>query len=163
MTYRSPVADILFSLKHVAGLDEAIAAGLFGDLDPDTAASVIAEAGQFAHRGDRAARPDRRSRVGARYENGVVTIAAGLSRRLSGNGRRAGWSGVTAAPEDGGMGLPHSVNFACSEIWTGASMGFALCPLLTKARSARSTRMASDELRETYLTQASSAANGPAR
>ena len=48
MSYRSPVADILFSLKHVAGLDEAIESGLFGDLDVDTVAAVISEAGRFA-------------------------------------------------------------------------------------------------------------------
>ena len=30
------------------------------------------------------------------------------------------------------MGLPHLVNVACTEIWNGASMAFALCPLLTE-------------------------------
>jgi hypothetical protein len=29
MSYRSPVADILFSLKHVADFDDALASGLF--------------------------------------------------------------------------------------------------------------------------------------
>ena len=44
----------------------------------------------------------------------------------------AGWNGVSAPAEFGGMGLPHLVNVACTEIWNGASMGFALCPLLTE-------------------------------
>ena len=30
------------------------------------------------------------------------------------------------------MGLPHAVNAACTELWNGASMGFALCPLLSE-------------------------------
>ena len=31
MSYRAPVADILYSLKHVAGFAAAIDAGRFGD------------------------------------------------------------------------------------------------------------------------------------
>ena len=48
MSYQSPVADILFSLEHVAGLDAEIGRGLFGELDWETVASVIGEAGRFA-------------------------------------------------------------------------------------------------------------------
>ena len=32
MTYRAPVAEMAFTLRHVAGLDRAIAEGLHGDL-----------------------------------------------------------------------------------------------------------------------------------
>ena len=48
------------------------------------------------------------------------------------------------------MGLPHAVNFACSEIWNGASMGFALCPLLSEGALGALNAYASPELRETY-------------
>jgi len=48
MAYQSPVADILFSLYHVAGLGEDIEAGLHGDVDVETVSSVISEAGRFA-------------------------------------------------------------------------------------------------------------------
>ncbi|MBV8472393.1 MAG: acyl-CoA dehydrogenase family protein, partial [Hyphomicrobiales bacterium] len=145
MTYRSPVADILFSLKHVAGLDEAIAAGLFGELDPETVTSVISEAGRFAT--EKIAPLDRPGdEVGARYENGVVTAPPGF-RDVFRQWAEAGWSGVTAGLDDGGMALPHSVNFACGEIWTGASMGFALCPLLTEGAIGALNAYASDELR----------------
>ena len=73
MPYRSPVADILFSLKSVAGLDETIASGLRGDLDWDTVASVVTEAGRFAT--DEIAPLNRPGDIdGARYENGVVTM-----------------------------------------------------------------------------------------
>ncbi|MBV8662058.1 MAG: acyl-CoA dehydrogenase family protein, partial [Hyphomicrobiales bacterium] len=151
MTYRSPVADILFSLKHVAGLDEAIAAGLFGELDPETVTSVISEAGRFAT--EKIAPLDRPGdEVGARYENGVVTAPPGF-RDVFRQWAEAGWSGVTAALDDGGMALPHSVNFACGEIWTGASMGFALCPLLTEGAIGALNAYASDELRAAYLSK----------
>jgi alkylation response protein AidB-like acyl-CoA dehydrogenase len=149
MSYRSPVADILFSLKYVAGLDDAIASGLFGDLDAETAASVIAEAGRFAT--EKIAPLDRvGDRIGARYENGAVTTPPGF-RDVFRQWADAGWSGVTAAGDDGGMGLPHSVNFACGEIWSGASMGFALCQLLTEGAIGALDAYANETLRATYL------------
>ena len=149
MPYRSPVADILFSLNHVAGLGDQIQAGLFGDLDEETVASVIAEAGRFAT--EVLAPLNRIGDIeGARYENGVVTTPKGF-REAYRAWAEAGWAGVTAAPEYGGMGLPHAVNFACGEIWNGASMGFALCPLLSEGALGAMKTYASDALRETFM------------
>jgi alkylation response protein AidB-like acyl-CoA dehydrogenase len=149
MSYCSPVADILFSLRHVAGLDAEIAAGLFGELDSETVASVIAEAGRFA---TDAIAPlnGPGDREGARYENGVVRMPKGF-REVYRRWAEAGWAGVTAAPEFGGMGLPHAVGFACGEIWNGASMGFALCPMLTEGALGALQAHGSPELREIYM------------
>ncbi len=152
--YRSPVADILFSLRHVAGLDEAVNAGLFGDLDWDTVAPVLGEAGRFAT--DVIAPLNRTGDLeGARCENGVVTTPKGFKAAYK-QWVEGGWAGVTASPEQGGMGLPHSVNFACSEIWNGASMGFALCPLLSEGALGALNAYASPELRETFVKRLAS-------
>jgi alkylation response protein AidB-like acyl-CoA dehydrogenase len=147
--YRSPVEDILFSLKHVAGLDAAVAEGLFGELDWDTVASVISEAGRFA---TEVIAPLNRSGdvEGARCENGVVTTPKGFKQAYR-QWAEGGWGGVTARVEEGGMGLPHSVNFACGEIWQGASMGFALCPMLTEGALGALEAYASPALRETFV------------
>ena len=48
MSYRAPIADIAFALKHAAGLKTALAEGLYGDLDEESVDSVLAEAGRFA-------------------------------------------------------------------------------------------------------------------
>ena len=48
MTYRAPVSDIAFTLKHAAGLKNALAEGIYGDLDEETVDSVLAEAGRYA-------------------------------------------------------------------------------------------------------------------
>ena len=48
MTYRAPVADIAFTLKHAAGFAPALAEGLYGDLGEDVVDAVLAEAGRFA-------------------------------------------------------------------------------------------------------------------
>ena len=93
MTYQSPVPDILFSLEHVAGLDAEIGAGLFGDLDWETVASVLGEAGRFA---TEAIAPLNRvgDLEGARYENGRVTSPPGF-REVYRRWAEAGWAGST--------------------------------------------------------------------
>ena len=149
MTYRSPVADILFSLKAVAGLPELIGAKLDGEFDWETIASVISEAGRFATEEiaplNRAA-----DTVGAVYANGAVTTPPGFAdayRRWA----EAGWGGVSAPAEFGGMALPHLVNVACTEIWNGASMAFALCPLLTEGAIGALKAYGSKDLLDIYL------------
>ncbi len=149
MTYRSAVADILFSLEAVAGLPEMIGSNLHGDFDWETISSVISAAGRFAT--EEIAPLNRPGDVtGARYENGVVTMPPGFGdvyRRWA----EAGWGGVSAPAEFGGMGLPHLVNVACTEIWNGASMAFALCPLLTEGAIGALKSHGSPELLGAYL------------
>ena len=48
MTYRAPVADIAFALKHAAGFGPALAEGLYGHLTDDVVEAVLEEAGKFA-------------------------------------------------------------------------------------------------------------------
>jgi acyl-CoA dehydrogenase len=149
MPYRSPVADILFSLSAVADLKGILGHGLAGDLDWDAVKAIVEEAGRFATEeiaplnrvGDSA---------GAIYENGLVTTPPGFAevyRRWT----EAGWNGVSAPAEFGGMGLPHLVNVACTEIWNGASMAFALCPLLTEGAVGALKAFGSRELTRLYL------------
>ncbi len=149
MSYRSPVADILFSLSAVADLPAMINAGLCGDLDWDAVASIVTEAGRFAT--DEIAPLNRPGDIsGARYENGVVSMPAGFGdvyRRWA----EAGWGGVSAPAEFGGMGLPHLLNVGCTEIWNGASMAFALCPLLTEGAIGALKSYGSPELLDLYL------------
>jgi acyl-CoA dehydrogenase len=149
MSYRSPVRDILFSLKAVAGLPEMIGAELDADCDWDTVSSVVAEAGRFAT--EEIAPLNRPGDiVGALYENGIVAMPPGFGdvyRRWA----EAGWGGVSAPAEFGGMGLPHQVNVACTEIWNGASMAFALCPLLTEGAIGALKAFGSRELLDRYL------------
>ena len=149
MPYRSPVNDVLFSLSAVADLQGLLRQGLMGDLDWEAVTSIITEAGRFATEeiaplnriGDLA---------GAAYENGVVRTAPGFAdvyRRWA----EAGWNSVSAPAEFGGMGLPHLVSVACTEIWNGASMAFALCPLLTEGAIGALKAHGSRELADAYL------------
>ena len=49
MTYRAPVADIAFTLNHIAGFPQLIERGLFEDLDMDTSMAILEEAARFAN------------------------------------------------------------------------------------------------------------------
>src|ERR1700758_3704467 len=76
MTYRAPVGDILFALKHAAGFAPAFAGGIYGDLGEDLAEAVLAESGRFAS--DVLAPLDRiGDRHGTPFKDGAVTTPPG--------------------------------------------------------------------------------------
>src|SRR5919204_1456453 len=129
MTYRAPVADIAFTLKHAAGLERAIEDGLYGDLTGDLVDAVLEEAGKFATDviaplnapGDKHGTP---------FKDGAITMPPGW-RQAYRDWAQAGWNGLAAPAEWGGQGLPHALNAACIEMWNSASMAFGLGPFLT--------------------------------
>ena len=126
MSYRAPLDDIGFALKHGAALGPAIEQGLFGDLSLDDVEAVLAEAGRFA--GEVIAPLNRiGDTFGAKFEDGAVTTAPGWKEAYR-DWRLAGWNAVTAPAQWGGQALPQIVNAACTEMWHAASVGFANWP-----------------------------------
>ena len=149
MTYRAPVTDIAFALRHAAGFGSALAEGLYDDLDGDVVDAVLAEAGRFATEiiaplnsiGDR---------QGARFKDGAVTTPDGW-RQAYRDWAAAGWNGLSAPTEWGGQGLPHAVNSACIEMWNSASMAFGIGPILTMGAVDALAAHGDDRLKKTYL------------
>jgi alkylation response protein AidB-like acyl-CoA dehydrogenase len=141
--YRSPVDDILFTLKHVAGLaDDA-------HVDADIVEAVIQEAGRFC---DETIAPSAASgdRQGARLANGDVRAPDGwpdIYRQWA----EAGWNGLAAPEAYGGQGLPHRLHIAAMEIWNGGSMAFALAPMLTTGAAEALAAHGSEALKATFL------------
>jgi acyl-CoA dehydrogenase len=149
MTYRAPVADIAFALKHAAGFGPAMADGVYGDLADDVVDAVLEEAGKFATDilaplntvGDRA---------GAVFKDGSVTTAPGWKEAYQA-WSQAGWNGLAASTEWGGQALPYALNSACVEMWNSAALAFGLGPLLTMAGIDALEAHGSEELKRTYL------------
>ncbi|WP_131116155.1 acyl-CoA dehydrogenase [Lichenihabitans psoromatis] len=149
MPYRAPVADILFSLRHLGGLDQGVASGLYPDLADDAADAILDEAGRVAETlllpldrmGDR---------HGVTFLDGAVVTPPGWSQAYHA-WRDGGWNGVAAPADFGGMGLPTLVNAACLEIWSAANASFALGPVLTMGATEALHRHGSDELKAIYL------------
>jgi alkylation response protein AidB-like acyl-CoA dehydrogenase len=149
MTYRAPVADIAFALKHAAGLNVALAEGLYGDLDEATVDSVLEEAGRFAS--DIIAPLNRvGDKFGTPFKDGAVTTPPGWKAAYTA-WAAAGWNGLAAPSQWGGQELPQALNAACIEMWNSASMAFGIGPVLTMAAIDALDAYGSNALKQTYL------------
>jgi len=149
--YKAPVEEIAFTLKHVAGMAEAIDSGLLGDLGEDLVDAILAEAGRFATE-EIAPLADIGDRQGARFSNDEVKTPDGW-RELYRNWAAGGWNGLTAPEEFGGQALPHMLNVAALEMWNSGSMAFALCPTLTMGAIEALNVHGSAALKEKYLAR----------
>ncbi|WP_020177882.1 acyl-CoA dehydrogenase [Methylopila sp. M107] len=149
MTYRAPVADMLFALHHAAGLARAREEGLFADLDGETLAAILEEAGAFAT--DKIAPLNAvGDKEGCRLENGRVRTPAGWAETYR-DWAAAGWNSILAGEAHGGQALPTSVWALASELWSQGSIAFGLCPLLTQGAVEALEKHASEELKAAYL------------
>src|SRR6201991_1336180 len=147
MTYRAPVADIAFAVKHGAGLAPTQAQG--GTLGADDVDAVLEEAGKFATEviaplnmvGDK---------FGTPFKDGKITMPPGWKEAYQG-WAEAGWNAVSLPEQWGGQALPHALNAACIEMWNSASMAFGIGPVLTMGAAEALSNYGSDELKKTYL------------
>ena len=151
MTYRAPVADIAFALKHAAGLKAALAEGLYVELDEETVDSVLEEAGRFAS--DVIAPLNRvGDKFGTPFKDGVVPTPPGWKAAYT-SWAAAGWNGLAAPSQWGGQELPQALNAACIEMWNAASMAFGIGPVLTMAAIDALAAYGSDTLKQAYLAK----------
>src|ERR1043166_554643 len=149
MTYRAPVADIAFALKHASGFAAALQDGLYGDLDQATVDAVLEEAGKFATDvlaplnavGDK---------FGTPFKDGKVTTPPVWKEAYTA-WAAAGWNGLAAPADFGGQELPHAVNAACVEMWNSAAAAFAIGPVLTMAAIDALHAYGTDDLKQRYL------------
>ena len=151
MSYRAPVAEMAFTMRHVAGLDRAIAGGLHGDLSLDLVESILEEAGRFAN--DVIAPLNRPAdRHGTPFRDGAVTMPPGFKEAYRA-WTQAGWNALPGPAAFGGQDLPVLLNSACIEMWNAACMAFGLGPLLTMGGIEAVAAHASDDLKERYLAR----------
>ncbi|WP_342166732.1 acyl-CoA dehydrogenase [Methylobacterium sp. SD21] len=140
MSYRAPVSEMLFALRHVSGLE---------GVDPDDAQAILTEAGRIA--ADVLAPLNRvGDRHGTRFEDGRVTTPPGW-REAYATFTAGGWNGLSADADHGGQGLPKAIEAACTEMWSAANLSFGLCPLLTQGGIEALAAHGSDELKARYL------------
>jgi len=127
MTFRAPVRDLAFALRHVA--DFGRLADAYPEADADTVDAVLEASGVFA---SEVLAPINRQGdlVGAKLENGVVRSAPGFADAYKAFAE-AGWTSLAAAPEHGGQGLPKALEIATLEMVQAANMAFGLCPMLS--------------------------------
>ena len=130
MSYTAPIKDLIFNIRHLAGLDGlAASVPAHADHGLDTAAAVLEECAKLSeqviaplnHAGDK--NP-------SSFADGVVTTTPGFKDAFR-QYAQGGWQGLVHPEAFGGQGLPKSIAAACQELVQGANLSFALCPLLT--------------------------------
>jgi 3-(methylthio)propanoyl-CoA dehydrogenase len=127
--YAAPLADMRFALTEIAGLAEIATLPGCEAASADVVDAILDEAGKLA--GNVIAPLNQRGdQQGCRLENGVVRTPEGFKEAYAAY-VEGGWNALPFQTEDGGQGLPFAVGTAVLEMWNSASMGFALCPLLT--------------------------------
>ncbi|SEF63756.1 acyl-CoA dehydrogenase [Bosea lathyri] len=151
MSYRAPVADMIATMRHVAGLDQLVTDGLAPELDDGVVEAVLDEAAKFAT--DVIAPLNRvGDKFGSTLKDGVVTTPPGWKDAYTA-WAQAGWNALPGPEAYGGQGLPTLLQSACTEMWNSAALAFALGPLLTVGAIEAVHAHGSEYLKETYLAK----------
>ena len=149
MNYTPPLRDIRFTLTEIAGLSTVAALPGYEEATPDIVDSILTEAANIAAN---TLAPLNRTgdKVGSKLVDGKVVTPDGWHEawRTLVDG---GWNGVSCSPEFGGMGLPHVLELAVSEMWQSANLAFALCPMLTQGAVNAVALYGSDRQKALYL------------
>lgn len=149
MTYRAPVSEYEFMLRHVVGFDAVAATERFSDASADMVTAILTEAGKMC---EEVLAPLQRpgDLNPARLENGVVRTPPGFAEGFKAIAD-GGWVGINGDPDYGGMGLPMTLGTAVNEMMSAACLSLQLAPLLTQGQIEALEHHASDALKERYL------------
>ncbi|HME39312.1 MAG TPA: acyl-CoA dehydrogenase [Steroidobacteraceae bacterium] len=147
--YQAPLADMKFVLRELVDLE--LLAGLpgFGEVTLDLADAVLEEAGKFAG-GVLSAMNRSGDEEGARWQEGRVLTAAGWKQAYA-RFAADGWGALSCPAEFGGQNLPRVLSALIEEMWNGANVAFALCPMLTRGAIDALELRGSEALKARYL------------
>ena len=128
--YQAPLADMRFVLRELVDMELLAQLPGFGEMTPDVADAVLDEAAKFA---GAVLSPLNRSGdlEGVRWQDGRVLTAGGWKpayERFAADG----WNALSCPERFGGQNLPRALSALIEEMWNGANVAFALCPMLTR-------------------------------
>ncbi len=149
MTYKAPLKDMLFAIKHIANIDAVAQIPGFEDAGYDTAEAVLQECAKF-NEGVLAPLNWAGDVNPSSFKDGKVTTTPGFKEAYK-QYAEGGWQALQHPAEFGGQGLPKTIGAACGEMLNSANMSFALCPLLSDGAIEALLTAGSDELKATYL------------
>lgn len=149
MPYRAPVSDFRFLLDYVTDFAAVTATDKFSEATPEMTEAILTEAAKMC---EAVLAPLNRSGDlhPAHLENGVVRTSPGFS-----DGYKAiaegGWIGMSADPDNGGMGLPMALTTAVNDMMSSACLSLQLNPLMTQGQIEALEHHASQDLRDLYI------------
>ncbi|MDQ3495602.1 MAG: acyl-CoA dehydrogenase C-terminal domain-containing protein [Pseudomonadota bacterium] len=150
-SYRAPLEDIRFALYDVLQADALFVTLGYEDATRDVLDAVLDEAARFTETvlaplnavGDQ---------EGCRHDKATGDVStptgfkAAFDRFVEG-----GWTGLTAAPEFGGQGLPHTMGVPLNELVNAANLAWGNFPLLSHSAIDALTQHGEDWQREAFL------------
>ncbi|RIX97582.1 acyl-CoA dehydrogenase [Aureimonas flava] len=148
--YQAPVADTLFVLNDILGWERHGNLPGFSDATPDVVEAILGEAGRFAADVFLPLNQSGDLEGCHRAADGSVTTPKGF-REAYAQFREAGWGGLSADPEFGGQGLPHTLAAAVNEFLSSSNMAFAMYPGLTRGAIAAIEHHGAPEQKALYL------------
>ena len=149
MTYKAPLKDMLFAIKHIANIDAVSKIPGFEDAGYDTAEAVLEECAKF-NEGVLSPLNWEGDINPSSFKEGKVTTTPGFKEAYK-QYAEGGWQGLQHPAAYGGQGLPKTIGAACGEMLNSANMSFALCPLLSDGAIEALLTAGSDELKAAYL------------
>ncbi|HSD19018.1 MAG TPA: acyl-CoA dehydrogenase C-terminal domain-containing protein [Anaeromyxobacter sp.] len=147
--YSAPLRDMQFVLRELAPLEEVARLPGCGDVTLDVADAILLEAGKLAA-GVLSPLNASGDREGARARDGEVSTATGW-RGAYRQFVDGGWNALSCGPEHGGQGVPRLVSALVEEMWNGANVSFALCPMLTRGAIEALELCGSEAVKRAYL------------
>ena len=150
--YLPNIQDMHFVLSKVLNAPEQLKSlQAFNEIDDDLVHQVLDEAAKFV--GEVVAPLNRDGdEIGAKWQDGKVTMPPGFQAAYQ-MFWQAGWPALSAAPEDGGQGLPSVLEIMLYEMLSGANHGWTMAPGLLHGAYECIKHYASPSIKETYLSK----------
>lgn len=149
MTYEAPLNDILFTLKHIVGFEQALEASDFQHVAFEDAVGILREAGKFASR-DLAPINQRVGEVGCSWQDHTVKVP-GEFHSLLATIRDGGWMSLPFEEQFGGQALPYTLSIAFHEMLASGCLAFDTCLCLSEGAIKAIQAHANDELKSAFL------------
>jgi alkylation response protein AidB-like acyl-CoA dehydrogenase len=151
MTYRPPVAEQRFVLKHVVGMDDLAGHNAFAEASSDLVDAILEGAGAFAA-GEFAPLNRVGDEVGAKWAPDGVTMPPGFRDAYRAY-VEGGWGTLAGPPEHGGQGLPLVLATVVMEDLGSANMAFSLVTMLSAGAVEALKHHGSPELQAEWLAK----------
>ncbi len=149
-SYSAPVADTLFVLNEIVGLDRMSNAPGFTAATPDIVEAVLQEGGRFASEVLHPLNSVGDQHGCKRNEDGTVSVPPGFQEAFN-QFVEGGWTTLHAPEEFGGQALPMVLALAVEEYFTSANHAFNMYHGLTGAAVSAILAKGSEDLQRKYV------------
>ena len=149
MTYKAPLRDMEFVYFELLDGNNICQIPGYEDADPETVKAIIEEAAKIA---ENVFQPLNQigDEQGCKLDNHVVTVPDGFKEAYD-QYAEGGWTGLTAAPKYGGMGLPYSVSVIIAEMLSATNNSLSMYAGLTHGAAKAIGACGTEEQKNTYL------------